>query len=183
MRLCCIVRLALATVLLAALLPPAAALGAVPATTDFGAVTAGGVSPIQTVTLANPGPVALTVGRLTVFGTAFQPVTSLATCERVMPAGGHCDLQLRFAPAVAGDYRGRISADGGALLALLTGTAVGAGAPTGGIGTPLAISRPAASTLPTAFAAHVRWHKAQPRHKPKHKRKRGGHRAKRQRHK
>jgi hypothetical protein len=179
MRLSCIVRLALATVLLAALLAPATALGAVPPTTDFGAVSAGGVSPVQTVTLANPGPLALTVGHLAVFGTAFQPVTPLATCERVIPGGGHCDLQLRFAPAVPGDYRGRISADGGAPLALLTGTAVGAGAPTGGIGAPLAISQPAAAALPTAFAAHVRWHKAAPR--KAHKSRRHARRSRRHR--
>src|SRR6185312_13736926 len=107
----------------------------------------------QTVTLDGP----LAVGHLSIFGSAFQPVTPLATCERVIAAGDHCDLQLRFAPPVAGSYQGRISSDG-TPVALLSGTGAQPGAPTGGIGTALVISQPAPTGLPKAFTAHVRWH-------------------------
>jgi hypothetical protein len=162
------VRAALVLSLLVALTAPATALGApAPGTTDFGTVSVGARSPVQTVAL--DGPIA--VGHLAIFGTAFRPVTPLSSCERVIPDGAHCTLQLRFAPPVAGDYRGRISADGGAPLALLTGTGALPQQSTGGIGDALEVGRVAPSALPTAFAAHVRWHIAERKHRSRHARR------------
>lgn len=149
------VRAALVLVLLAALAVPAASHAApAPATTDFGTVAVGTSGPTQPVTLAGP----LAVGELSIYGTAWHAVTPLSTCERFIPAGSHCDLQLRFAPTVAGEYRGHISSDG-APIALLSGAGAGDGAPTGGIGTALTIG-----SLPRAFTAHVRAHRATAKH-------------------
>ena len=95
------------------------ALGASPATNDFGKVAAGG-SAQATIIITNTGGSSLS-GTITVSGGAFALVSDAAFS---LPANGSTDIVVSFTPQAAGTFNGQVmfSSNGGSATVNVTGT-------------------------------------------------------------
>lgn len=76
-----------------------------PVKLDFGSVTVGQKSSIQSVTLTNPGTGPATIVDILVSGIDF---TSSNDCGDQLAAGAHCTIQVTFAPAISGQRIGTV---------------------------------------------------------------------------
>lgn len=125
---------------------------------DFGTVSAGTLSPVQTVTLLNQGPggVSLTV-RNTVGpdAAAFAVTGGTCTVGQQLFEGQTCTIDVRFAPASAGDKTATVQiASTGSFPPVLSLTGTGLGGPSPGLAVSAAAlsfdsTRVGAQSLPT----------------------------------
>lgn len=99
-------------------------------TLSFGTQSVGSSSAAQAVTVTNSGQATLTLGTLTLGGTAGGDFTRAGTCANgaSVPAGGSCTIQLSFAPTAVGTRSGTLTvtsnASNGNPTVALSGSAV-----------------------------------------------------------
>lgn len=83
------------------------------ASIDFGAVVAGGAGVTQTVTLSNPGDIAVENVMIAVTGAGFsRDGGSCDVASFILAAGANCTVIVRFAPALTGPASGSLDASG-----------------------------------------------------------------------
>jgi hypothetical protein len=76
-----------------------------PAKIDFGSITVGQKSAMQSATLTNPGTAPATIAGILVSGIDF---TSSNDCGDQLAAGAHCTIQVTFQPAISGGRIGTV---------------------------------------------------------------------------
>jgi hypothetical protein len=98
---------------------------------DFGRQVKGTGSRPQTFTLGNDGGTPLQLSDASIVGSGADQfrVTTDDCTDAALPAGGSCQVQVKFAPDAKGtsSARLRLSGDGGPFTAALTGTGVAKG--------------------------------------------------------
>jgi hypothetical protein len=102
------------------------ALAAAPASLDFGSMTTGLISALQTITLSNPGTATTTLTGVT--STSAEFAIQSSTCGSSLAAGASCTVSVSFGPSASGARTGALSvassAPGSPLAIALTGTGV-----------------------------------------------------------
>jgi CSLREA domain-containing protein len=85
---------------------PIGAISVTPAALDFGTQQTGTTGPPTTITIADSGDAALTVGPLALEGTGVAAYTLVADgCSgTTLEPGHHCEAKVRFAPAEDGSF-------------------------------------------------------------------------------
>jgi MYXO-CTERM domain-containing protein len=122
---------------------PAPALSATPSAVAFGSQTIGAAAATQTITLANTGNVALSIGSVGVTGSTAVKLSG-STCGTTLAVGASCATTVSFTPTTEGAVTAAlaVASNAPALQVGITGT-----------GTTQATAKPALSeTGPIAFA-------------------------------
>jgi hypothetical protein len=103
----------------------------VPESHDFGSQAKGTGGPPQPFTFDNEGATPVHLSDASIAGSATDQfrLTSDECTDATVPAGGSCQVEVKFAPAAAGasSARLRVSGDGGPYTSSLTGTGVAKG--------------------------------------------------------
>ncbi len=80
--------------------------GLSPASLNFGSVTVGTASPVQTVTLSSTGSTALTITDITFSGSGDYSQTN--TCPATLATGSNCTISVTFTPGGVGTRNGTL---------------------------------------------------------------------------
>src|SRR5665213_1968925 len=87
--------------------PPAISLSA--SSIRFASISAGSVSPAQTIRLTNTGTAELDLSGIALTGNGANLFTQTNTCGVAVAAGSSCSISATFNPLVAGSYSAALS--------------------------------------------------------------------------